>query len=83
MSICHKLSIALDSVGPGLRFSTPEAGTQLRYLPWMSVIVRGGLSATRKDLSRAGTLKGIRHRYDIRRISFGSKPVRGFTGGLI
>ena len=82
MSICLNLSIALDSVGPGLRSSTPEAGTQLRYLPLMGVIVRG-LSATRKDHSRVGTLKGIRHRYDIRRFSFGSKPVRGFTGGLI
>ena len=33
MSICHKLSIDLDSVGFGLRSLYSRAGTRLRYLP--------------------------------------------------
>ena len=41
MSICHKLSIDLDSVGSGLKSLYSRAGTRLRYVPWMSVYVRG------------------------------------------
>ena len=41
MSICHKLSIDLDSVGSELRSLYSRAGTRLRYMPWMSVYVRG------------------------------------------
>jgi hypothetical protein len=55
--MCHKLSINLNSVGPGFLLSTLAAGTLLQYLLWMSVIVRG-LSATREDLFRVDTGQG-------------------------
>ena len=41
MSICHKLSIKLDSVAFGSRLMYSRAGTRLRDVPWMSVYVRG------------------------------------------
>ena len=51
MSIGHKLAIDLESVGPGLRSATLEAGTQLRYLSWLGVVRGFSSSMEGRDLS--------------------------------
>ena len=56
MSICHKLSIDLDSVGSELKSLFSRAGTRLRYVPWMSVYVRG-LSANMEGRSLSANME--------------------------
>ena len=56
MSIGHKLLIDLDSVEPGLRSSTLEAGTQLRYLPWMGVV--RGFSSNMEGRGLSANMEG-------------------------
>ena len=56
MSICHKFSINLDSVGSDLKSLYSRAGTLLRYLPWMTVYARG-LSANMEGRSLSANME--------------------------
>ena len=56
MSVSHKLLIDLDSHEPGLRSSTLEAGTQLRYLPWMGVV--RGFSSNMEGRGLSANMEG-------------------------
>jgi hypothetical protein len=81
MSICHKLSIGLDSVGSGLRSLYSRAGAQLRYMPWISVSYVAFLQ-TWKDVAFLQTWKvisgvGLDYGYDIFTQSYG-KMRHGF-----
>ena len=56
MSIGHKLLIDLDFVGPGLRSSTLQAGTQLWYLSWMGVV--RGFSSNMEGRGHSANMEG-------------------------